>query len=564
MKHENLQGFTEQVIGETRYVCLREDDPALMAQLEAAGFTQDPDVLDTWFSSALWPLSTLGWPENTPELDVWNPTAVLCTAREIITLWVSRMVMFNLYFTRSPRRDGVGSEPSPARLPFKNVFIHAMIQDGHGQKMSKSLGNGVDPMDIIHSHGADAMRFTLTSMTTHTQDVRLPVDCVDPHTGESFTPDYITAGGYKVMAPIQERHGKKMVTGYGLASGNAAPTDDMPLARNTSDKFDLGQRLCNKLWNAFRFALPMLDEAAGGASRAVSARPAADNLQLPDRWILARLADTIHACNTALSEYRFADYANAVYDFFWRDLCDWYLEAIKPRVGGGSQNEANAGESNAGAARAVLAACLDATLRLMHPAMPLITERLWASLPAGDRSVPGLELPPSAKLIHARWPAAPNLSDPEASSSFEMMQRVVGALREARSTHKVPPRQRVTVSARVDAPTQALLEDQRLVLSSLAQADLAQLGPDTDRPGDAALVVLDTHELYVHGIVDADAEVKRLAKRREDLERQIAALKGRLGNERYVANAPAKLVQESRDQLDAAERELALVAGQEP
>ncbi|MEM9295951.1 MAG: class I tRNA ligase family protein, partial [Planctomycetota bacterium] len=220
-------------------------------ELETVGWAQDPDVLDTWFSSALWPLSTLGWPapEDFPHefpqgdaaLQAWNPSAVLCTAREIITLWVSRMVMFNLYFRGS--------------IPFHDVFIHAMIQDGHGQKMSKSLGNGVDPMDIIHSHGADAMRFTLAHMTTHTQDVRMPVDCVDPHTGETFTPAVTTgSGGVKVMAPTQERHGKAMTTAYGVASGLANPTDDAPLARNTSEKFDLGQRFCNKLWNAFRFS----------------------------------------------------------------------------------------------------------------------------------------------------------------------------------------------------------------------------------------------------------------------------------------------------------------------
>ena len=223
------------------FVCVSESaGEHTVLWLESAGFVRDPDVLDTWFSSALWPLSTLGWPEKTADLAKWNPTSVLTTAREIITLWVSRMVMFNTYFEE--------------QLPFHDVFIHAMIQDGHGQKMSKSLGNGVDPLDIIRSHGSDAMRFTLASMTTHTQDVRLPVDMLDPFTGEAFQPETFTnKAGYKVARPTQTRNGKTFVSSYGAASGEATPTDDQPLARNTSSKFDFGQRFANKLWNATRF-----------------------------------------------------------------------------------------------------------------------------------------------------------------------------------------------------------------------------------------------------------------------------------------------------------------------
>ena len=207
---------------------------------------------------------------------------MLCTARDIITLWVSRMVMFNAYFlsdagddedAQSPRMESVGfsSRRGELPLPFQDVYIHPMIQDGAGQRMSKSLGNGVDPMDIIHSHGADAMRFTLASMATQTQDARLPVDCVDPHTGEAFEPETVTLpNGAKVAAPIQERNGKKMVTSYGYSSGKAVPSEpggEMPLARNTSEKFDLGQRLCNKLWNACRFAFSYLEGAEGPRGR---------------------------------------------------------------------------------------------------------------------------------------------------------------------------------------------------------------------------------------------------------------------------------------------------------
>jgi valyl-tRNA synthetase len=195
---------------------------------------QDPDVLDTWFSSGLWPLSTLNWPADTPELKTWNPSDVLVTAREIITLWASRMVMFNLYF-----RDC---------LPFTEVFIHAMIQDGEGQKMSKTLGNGVDPLDIIESHGADAMRFTLAAMTTHTQDLRMPVDLVCPHSGETFTPKKITLpNGYVVAAPVQESPkmpGKKMVSSYGMIVGRGKADGGDAAGENTSAKIDEGRKFC--------------------------------------------------------------------------------------------------------------------------------------------------------------------------------------------------------------------------------------------------------------------------------------------------------------------------------
>jgi valyl-tRNA synthetase len=190
---------TEQVFRGRRYICVRgEADASVASDLEGAGFVQDEDVLDTWFSSALWPISTMGWPdpeafpeafpEGSAVLNEWNPSDTLCTAREIITLWVSRMVMFNRYFN-----DGA--------IPFRDVYIHAMIQDGHGQKMSKSLGNGVDPRDIIHSHGADALRFTLAQMATATQDVRLPVDTVCPHCGAAFHPREITSpAGYRATS----------------------------------------------------------------------------------------------------------------------------------------------------------------------------------------------------------------------------------------------------------------------------------------------------------------------------------------------------------------------------
>ncbi|MHB1158386.1 MAG: valine--tRNA ligase, partial [Phycisphaerales bacterium] len=249
------------------YVCVLRDKDG--KYFERCGFIQDPDVLDTWFSSGLWPLSTMGWPQETAELKAWNPSSTLSTAREIITLWVSRMVMFNIYFRGC--------------VPFRDVFIHAMIQDGEGRKMSKSLGNGVDPLDIIATHGADAMRFTLALMTTQTQDVRMPVE-------------------------------------RDAASG-----------KNTSPKFDVGRNFCNKLWNAGRFAMEVLGAtdaasqhkaATGGRGLPNDGAPQSGGPRPPvaalcDRWILSRLGRTVKLVDEALGAFQFSAYVQALYDFFW-------------------------------------------------------------------------------------------------------------------------------------------------------------------------------------------------------------------------------------------------------
>ncbi|MEQ9460613.1 MAG: valine--tRNA ligase [Phycisphaeraceae bacterium] len=536
-----LMPVVKETEGEyTIYICSLSDEE--MVGFEAAGFERDPDVLDTWFSSALWPLSTMGWPQPEGDtaglLDRYNPTSVLCTAREIITLWVSRMVMFNLYFL--------------GRLPFRDVFIHAMIQDGHGQKMSKSLGNGVDPMDIIHSHGSDAMRFTLTSMTTQTQDVRMPVDMIDPHSGQTFTPKFITAsgggaGGVKVAAPEQESPAdpsKKIVSSYGVASGKATPTPDKPLARNTSEKFDAGQRFANKLWNASRFALGYLKDLDASAELG--------EFSLADRWILSRFARATQQATSQLNAYEFAAYANGLYDLVWRDLCDWYIEAIKPTVRDNPTQQR------------VLAACFDSALRLLHPTMPFITERLFEAFNAviPDRSLPGagVELPPGDLLAKAKWPRlAPGLVDEEAETTFELIRSVVGGVREVRTANKVPPRQSTTLSLKAGGGHLATLQKHEALILGLANCTKDTIANECERPADAASAVASGVEIYVHGVLDVATERTRLTKRLGELDGQLKNLKGRLSNDKYVNNAPDKLVQETRDQLTAAEAEHATV-----
>ncbi len=532
-----------------RFYCVRrEDDAEIIDLLEAAGYTQDPDVLDTWFSSALWPISTLGWPDPRkfpgaiPEgelaLNTWNPSNVLCTAREIITLWVSRMVMFNLYLRGC--------------LPFTDVFIHAMIQDGHGQKMSKSLGNGVDPVDIIHSHGADAMRFTLASMTTQTQDVRMPVDMVCPHTSQSFTPKFVDDGsGHKVAAPVQDSPfapGKKITSSYGVSSGKAKATDDAPAARNTSEKFDLGRNFANKLWNAVRFALGNLPPEGVAPSPVERAQ-----LTLADRWILSRLARTIAAADAALESYEFKPYADGLYDFIWRDFCDWYIESIKSTVRTSVPQQR------------VLTTCIDVMLRLLHPVMPFVTEKLWARLNdvAPERGLADLKLPASELLVQAQWPAeTPALVDEAAERDYARVQLAVTLLRELRTNAKLPPRQNADASLKCAAGEAAVLSAGQPLIEALATVTLRGISPDQPRPDDAASNIREGLEAYLHGVLDAGAERARLTKRIEEVTKAIANLTGRLNNKGYTDRAPAHLVQQTRDQLTTAEAELATLQRQ--
>ncbi|MCH2375284.1 MAG: class I tRNA ligase family protein, partial [Planctomycetes bacterium] len=535
----------EQVVSGKRYVCVRQaDDSDLISSLEAAGFERDEDVLDTWFSSALWPMSTMGWPEpeafpdDIPEggalLDRWNPSNTLGTAREIITLWVSRMVMFNLYFRNC--------------LSFNDVFIHAMIQDGEGQKMSKSLGNGVDPLDIVHTHGADAMRFTLASMATDMQDVRMPVDLVCPFTGEMFAPTMTTnQAGYRVAAPVQvcpSDSNKKIITSYGVASNEATPSDSMPLARNTSSRFDYGRNFANKLWNAVRFALGVLESA--GEMGAKDVDPSA--LTQTDQWILSRLRSTIEEADRALERFEFSVYAQSLYSFTWHDLCDWYIEAVKPTV----REDA--------AQRQVLASCIDATLRLLHPAMPFVTERLWERLNqiAPERGVVGLEIPCDALLVNSAWPKAHgDLADESAEREFDLIQKFVGAIREVRATHKVPPRQKIVCTGRAPAELASRLNDSAVLIGALAAVELSEFGPDVVAPERAGSTVVSEVEIYLHDLVDKDAERQRLERLLGDLGKRQKNLSSRLSNESYVKKAPKHLVQQTRDELAEVEKEIA-------
>lgn len=471
------EGLSES--GQKQYfLCVSSGAEELERQLEAAGCVRDEDVLDTWFSSALWPFSTMGWPEETAELKTFYPTQVLCTAREIITLWVSRMVMMGQYCAGD--------------IPFSDVYIHAMIQDGQGRKMSKSLGNGIDPLVVIDSHGADAMRFTLAQMTTETQDIRMPVSQLT------------------------------------LPDGRVV---------NSSPKFDIGRNFCNKLWNASRFALMNLKGMEPG-------RFDRTRLDQTDRWILSRLARTIQEVDAQLDQYRFNEPANTLYRFFWNDLCDWYLEWMKPRMSEDVQRPT---------AQCVLAFVLEQTLRLLHPFVPFLTEGVYQSLRQmilhrGLEGICLLEDAPS--LMTARWPEPiPSLLDETVERRIEKIQGLIRAIREIRNQYNIQPARKLTVSiCAPDSQTAALREDAGLI-QHLAGVESIQIGPHLTKPKTAAAALVGDVQVFVHEVVDLEAERDRLQKQKEYLEKGIEPLRGKLSNEQFLSRAKPEVVEQSRKKM---------------
>ena len=520
-------------------ICIKnEDDIEVINRLESEGFKQDPDVLDTWFSSGLWPISTMGWPdpEAFPEteglLDTFNPSTVLVTGRDIITLWVSRMVMFNRYL-----RDGV--------LPFREVYINPMIQDGHGQRMSKSLGNGVDPRDIIHSHGADALRFTLCQIATSTQDVRLPVDMICPACEHEFDPKMITSPAeYRVAAPEQAcpKCEKELFSAYGVATGLAVPTKEKPLAMNSSTRFDLGRNFANKLWNAVRFALGNL---TGGEVDTPPMREWKDTLPLADRWIITRLHRTLRTVENAVANYQFSVYAETMYDFIWRDFCDWYLEAIKPTV---KENPIQ---------QQVLRTVLNAILRLLHPICPFVTEALWPHVQAaGSAGMDGITLPPNDLLARADWPEIDDaVEDGDAAELFERVRNLTEEIRKIRGEKQVSPKKKIDLLA--SEPLIKLIHAADGMVQTIA--GLESVEEAKKRPAEALTLTFEGEQLFLTGLseaIDVAEEHIRQKKLVEELQKTVAGYRNKLQNDNYVKRAPSNVVQETRQRLAQAQRDL--------
>ena len=427
------------------------------------GWEQDPDVLDTWFSSALWPFSTMGWPDRTPDLEKFYPTSVLVTGYDILFFWVARMVMFGTFVSDDDAITGNGRRGP--QVPFTNVFLHGLIRDEHGRKMSKSRGNGIDPLDWVELFGADALRFT-------------------------------------------------------LARG-ASPGGDLSIGE---DHARASRNFATKLFNATRFAL------MNGAAPAPL--PALDELTDADRWILGRAEEVRAEVDAALDVYEFSRACESLYHFAWDEFCDWYLELAKVQLGEGRHHTT-----------AVLAAVLDTVLKLLHPVMPFVTEILWQALTGGE------------SVVIADWPQPSGVaSDSVAARRIADMQKLVTEVRRFRSDQGLADRQKVP--ARLGGVDEAGLAGQVAAVTALAWltdagADFSATAQVEVRLSAGTVAV----ELDTSSTVDVAAERRRLEKDLAAAQKEMTATAAKLGNEAFLAKAPADVVDKIRDRQKLAHEE---------
>ncbi|MEN3793301.1 valine--tRNA ligase [Fulvimarina sp. MAC3] len=440
------------------FVARSEAKAAEMAEAHygaATELSRDEDVLDTWFSSALWPFSTMGWPHETPEMDKYYPTSVLSTAFDIIFFWVARMMMMGLHFT--------GKEP------FHTVYMHPLVRDKLGQKMSKSKGNGIDPLDLIDEVGADALRFTLAALAVQGRDVKL-----DP----------------------------ARVSGY--------------------------RNFCTKLWNATRFA--QMNEAKHG----IDIEPA--SLQLPiNRWIVTELSKAEKEATAALEAYRFNDAAASLYRFVWNLFCDWYVELSKPTLGG---EDADA----AGEVQVVTGYVLDRIFVLLHPFMPFITEELWAETANSARET---------LLCHARWKGV-EFEAPESADDINWLIEIVSQIRSVRAEMNVPGSAKVSmVAISPDPLTSDRLQRHGPQLVRLSRLESVETSDAVPQQSAQIIVGGVTFAIPLAGVIDIDAEKARLSKAIKKNEGEINRIEKKLGNAKFVANAPEEIVAAEREKSEA-------------
>ena len=415
--------------------------------------TQESDVLDTWFSSALWPFSTMGWPDKTPLLKTFYPTSVLVTGFDILFFWVSRMMMMGIHFM--------------GEVPFRDVYLHALVRDEDGQKMSKSKGNVIDPLNVIEQYGTDAFRYTMAAFTAQGRDIKMS---------------------------------EKRVEGY--------------------------RNFINKLWNAARFALMHLTRGVDTVE--------ASQLALPDRWILKRLADVTDQTSEALNNYRFNEAAAMVYQFVWHEVCDWYLEAIKPRLY--DESGATSGE----AARQVLWLVLHDALLLLHPFAPFVTEEIWDKLPGTEGSIMRATFPGTDRYPH----------DTHAEDAMNTIMAVITGIRNIRGEMNIAPSAQLQVAVQSEnAATRDLIESQSAIITNLAR--LAELTVQDKGPRSAttatAIVGDATILVELRGVIDFSQEVLRLEKEIAKLDKELVGINKKLSNDSFLSKAPEDVVAQVKE-----------------
>ena len=424
------------------------------APSDIENWTQDPDVLDTWFSSALWPFSTMGWPdENAADYKRYYPTNTLVTGYDILTFWVSRMMFQGLEFT--------------GKRPFKNVLIHGLIRDSQGRKMSKSLGNGVDPMEVIEQYGADALRWFLANGSAPGQDVRY-----------------------------------------------------------STDKMDAAWNFINKIWNASRYALMNVGDLT------VDQVDITGEKTLADKWILTRLNQTIGKVTELFEKFEFGEAGRLLYRFIWDDFCDWYIEMSKETLAGDD-------EATKLTTRSILVYVLDNTLRLLHPIMPFVTEEIWQSVPHVGES-----------LVVATYPTVhPEQMDEKAAEEMEFLMDFIRSVRTVRNEMNTPLSKPINIIAKVsDAAHYAILKENESYIARFSNPEEFVYGEDVEAPSDAVTSVITGAEIYLPlaGLINIEDEIARLEKEAEKLQQEVDRVEKKLSNEKFVAKAPAAVVEAER------------------
>jgi valyl-tRNA synthetase len=483
---------------------------------------RDEDVLDTWFSSGLWPISTLGWPAQTRELHRFYPTDVLVTGFDIIFFWVARMLMFGLKFTND--------------VPFREVYMHGLILDAEGQKMSKSKGNVIDPLDVIDGIGLEALLAKRTG------------GLMQPH----------------MASRIERATRAQYPEGIHAHGTDALRFTFASLATQSRDiRFDLARvagsrNFCNKLWNAARFVLGSIGPEAGSPPGAVrpeaGAAPAnsATADSAADRWIRSRLGATIAAVDAAFADYRFDFAATALYEFTWHEFCDWYLEIVKPVLQGGP------GPARSATQRTLLLV-LEALLRALHPLMPFITEEIWLRV----APLAGVE---GDTIMRQPWPRAQDYpADPEAETELRWIMQVVLGIRQIRGEMDIAPSRRLSLLLRhASAADLERVRRHEAMLGRLAGLESVRALDALEAPPPAAIALVGELALLVPmaGLIEPQSELARLGKRLQKVEQELARATAKLANGNFVDHAPPEVVAQERARLADFERTRAGLARQ--
>ena len=516
---------------------------------------QDPDVLDTWFSSGLWPFSTMGWPENTADLEKYYPTSTLVTGFDIIFFWVARMTMMAGHFTD--------------KMPFDDVYIHGLVLDENGQKMSKSKNNGIDPLLTIDKYGADALRYTLiTKVVGAGQDISLQINrqayelkvtlrlLLDSPSSEILSilttrleqlKDKHQSSSPKLIKLLEKelKQQQKLDTSIldfvkGLRDKLNKLYESLEKEESLSTPVEASRNFANKLWNASRFVMMNLK----GKTPQELGQPVTENLELCDRWILSRFYQTVAQTKSNIEAYGLGEAAKGLYEFIWNDFCDWYIELVKTRLW---QDDTNTSRQ---VAQQTLGYVLEGILKLLHPFMPHITEEIWQTLTSADGK--------QTLALQAYPEVSEDLIDRELETSFNLLFDTISTIRNLRAESVIKPGEKIKVILQTESDRESdILRSTQSYIQDMAKVGELVIATTLDEPGQVIAGVTGTIQVLIPltGLVDVAALQAKLQKKLDKVEKDIKSLTGRLNNPGFVNKAPESVIQGAKNDLAEAQKQ---------